>query len=159
MDKIEVNKLLSKINYPGFSRDIVSFGMVSNIQIDSDNVLINLKITSQNEEKKAILVKNIEEKLSEYFSLVKVKIDEIDKNVPSGNFLFFSYPFMKYNSNQYIIPMHADKKIVINTLIGPNHKPRIHINWISPKPKGSFFVIIQVIIYIKSKYPKPTSKP
>ena len=83
MDKIEVNELLSKINYPGFSRDIVSFGMVSNIQIDSDNVLINLKITSQNEEKKAILVKNIEEKLSEYFSLVKVKIDEIDKNKSS----------------------------------------------------------------------------
>ena len=83
MDKIEVNELLSKINYPGFSRDIVSFGMVSNIQIDSDNVLINLKITSQNEEKKAILVKNIEEKLSEYFSLVKIKIDEIDNNKSS----------------------------------------------------------------------------
>ena len=83
MDKIEVNELLSKINYPGFSRDIVSFGMVSNIQIDSDNVLINLKITSQNEEKKAILVKNIEEKLSEYFSSVKIKIDEIDNNKSS----------------------------------------------------------------------------
>ena len=49
MDKIEVNELLSKINYPGFSRDIVSFGMVSNIEIDSDNILINLKITSKNE--------------------------------------------------------------------------------------------------------------
>ena len=83
MDKIEVNELLSKINYPGFSRDIVSFGMVSNIEIDSDNILINLKITSQNEEKKAILFKNIEEKLSEYFSLVKVKIGEIDKNKSS----------------------------------------------------------------------------
>jgi len=83
MDKIEVNELLSKINYPGFSRDIVSFGMVSNIQIDSDSVLINLKITSQNEEKKAILVKNIEEKLSEYFSSVKIKIDEIDNNKSS----------------------------------------------------------------------------
>ena len=63
-----------------------------------------------------------------FLDLMFHKIDEIDKNVPSGNFLFFSYPFMKYNSNQYIIPMHADKKIVINTLIGPNHKPRIHIN-------------------------------
>ena len=83
MDKIEVNELLSKINYPGFSRDIVSFGMVSNIEIDSDNILINLKITSQNEEKKAILVKNIEEKLSEYFSSVKIKIDEIDNNKSS----------------------------------------------------------------------------
>ena len=80
MDKIKVNELLSKINYPGFSRDIVSFGMVDDIQIDSDKVLINLKITSKNEEKKAILVKNIEEKLAEYFSSVEIKIHEIDNN-------------------------------------------------------------------------------
>ena len=80
MDKIKVNGLLSKINYPGFSRDIVSFGMVDDIQIDSDKVLINLKITSKNEEKKAILVKNIEEKLAEYFSSVEIKIHEIDNN-------------------------------------------------------------------------------
>ncbi len=59
MDKKKVNDLLSKINYPGFSRDIVSFGMVDDIQIDSDNVIINLKITSKNEEKKSILVKDI----------------------------------------------------------------------------------------------------
>ena len=44
MDKKKVNDLLSKINYPGFSRDIVSFGMVDDIQIDSDNVIINLKL-------------------------------------------------------------------------------------------------------------------
>ena len=55
MDKKKVNDLLSKINYPGFSRDIVSFGMVNDIQINSDNVIINLKITSKNEEKKEIL--------------------------------------------------------------------------------------------------------
>ena len=83
MDKIKVNELLSKINYPGFSRDIVSFGMVDDIQIDSDKVLINLKITSKNEEKKAILVKNIEEKLAEYFSSVEIKIHEIDNNKSS----------------------------------------------------------------------------
>ena len=83
MDKNKVNELLSKINYPGFSRDIVSFGMVDNIQIDSDNVIINLKITSQNEEKKAILVKDIEKNLSEFFSSVEVKIYEIDKNKSS----------------------------------------------------------------------------
>ena len=59
MDKKKVNDLLSKINYPGFSRDIVSFGMVDDIQIDSDNVIINLKITSKNEEKKEILIKSI----------------------------------------------------------------------------------------------------
>ena len=88
MDKIKVNELLSKINYPGFSRDIVSFGMVDDIQIDSDKVLINLKITSKNEEKKAILVKNIEEKLAEYFSSVEIKIDETNKNTFVSQSLF-----------------------------------------------------------------------
>ena len=39
MDTNKVNELLSKINYPGFSRDIVSFGMVNDIQINSDNVI------------------------------------------------------------------------------------------------------------------------
>ena len=80
MDKDKVKKLLSKINYPGFNRDIVSFGMVNNIQIDSKNIRINLKITSNNEEKKAILVKDIKKKLAEYFSTVTVKIQQIDND-------------------------------------------------------------------------------
>ena len=80
MDKKKVNDLLSKINYPGFSRDIVSFGMVNDIQIDSDNVIINLKITSKNEEKKEILVKSIKENLSEHIFSVEVYIHEIDNN-------------------------------------------------------------------------------
>ena len=83
MDKKKVNDLLSEINYPGFSRDIVSFGMVNDIQIDSDNVIINLKITSKNEEKKEILVKSIKKTLAEHFSLVEVNIHEIDSNKSS----------------------------------------------------------------------------
>ena len=42
--------------------------MVNDIQIDSDNVIINLKITSKNEEKKEILGKSIKKTLAEYFS-------------------------------------------------------------------------------------------
>ena len=83
MDKNKVNELLSRINYPGFSRDIVSFGMVNDIQIDSDNVIINLKITSQNEEKKEKLVKNIEKNYQNIFPSVKVNIHEIDNNKSS----------------------------------------------------------------------------
>ena len=43
MDKNKVKELLSKINYPGFNRDIISFGMVKDIQIKSENVSIYLK--------------------------------------------------------------------------------------------------------------------
>ena len=68
MDKDKVKELLSKINYPGFNRDIISFGMVNDIQIESENVIIYLKITSQNEDKKKLLVKDIKEHLGKYFS-------------------------------------------------------------------------------------------
>ena len=78
MDKNKVKELLSQINYPGFNRDIVSFGMVDKIQIESENVKIKLRITSQDDEKKKLLVNTIKENLAEYFSSVLVEID--DKN-------------------------------------------------------------------------------
>lgn len=83
MDKDKVKKLLSKINYPGFNRDIISFGMVNDIQIESENVIIYLKITSQNEEKKKLLVKDIKENLGKHFSSVSVKIDDKSNSNPS----------------------------------------------------------------------------
>ena len=83
MDKDKVKKLLSNINYPGFNRDIISFGMVNDIQIESENVIIYLKITSQNEEKKKLLVKNIKENLGNHFSSVSVEIDDKGNNNPS----------------------------------------------------------------------------
>ena len=84
MDKDKVKKLLSNINYPGFNRDIISFGMVNDIQIESENVIIYLKITSQNEDKKKLLVKDIKENLGKHFSSVSVKIDDKNNSNPSS---------------------------------------------------------------------------
>jgi len=84
MDKNKVRELLSKINYPGFNRDIISFGMVKDIQIKSENINIYLKITSQNEEKKNLLVQTIKKHLTDHFSSVSVIIDDKDNgNSPS----------------------------------------------------------------------------
>ena len=95
MDKNKVKELLSKINYPGFNRDIVSFGMVDSIQIESDNVIIKLKITSQDNEKKKLLVENIKENLSKYFSSVLVEIDEKNNsNLASGTQAPVSVPVL-----------------------------------------------------------------
>mgnify|MGYP001292828537 FL=1 len=84
MDKDKVKEILSNINYPGFSRDIVSFGMVSGVEINPNEIIINLSITSQNSEKKSILVGDIEKKLGEYFSSVIVNVEEKVPNVPSA---------------------------------------------------------------------------
>ena len=81
MNKNEVKEILANINYPGFNRDIVSFGMVSGIEVKSDEVKIILSITSQNDEKKNILVSDIEKKLNQYFSSVYV---EVEQKAPNG---------------------------------------------------------------------------
>ena len=74
MKKSEVLTLLQAIQYPGFSRDIVSFGMVKNVNVSKDTVAIELTIKTQNDEKKKIVVDEIENKLSQYFKQVDIKI-------------------------------------------------------------------------------------
>ena len=74
MKKSEVLTLLQAIQYPGFSRDIVSFGMVKNVVVSKDTVEIELTIKTQNDEKKQIVVDEIKNNLSQYFKLVDIKI-------------------------------------------------------------------------------------
>ena len=58
--------------------------MVKDIQIKSENVSIYLKITSQNEEKKNLLIQTIKKHLTDHFSSVSVIIDDKDNgNSPS----------------------------------------------------------------------------
>jgi len=42
----EVRQALARVPYPGFSRDIVSFGMVRSIAVEGDRVLIGLLLTT-----------------------------------------------------------------------------------------------------------------
>jgi len=79
--------------------------MVSDIQIDSDNVIINLKITSKNEEKKEKLVKSIKKNLAEHFSSVEVNIHEMDNNKSS--------PVSPGGQSQIIEPILPEVKHVI----------------------------------------------
>ena len=57
--------------------------MVSGIEINSDEITINLSITSQNDEKKSLLVEDIKKQMGEHFSLVHVSIQEKATNAPS----------------------------------------------------------------------------
>ncbi|MEO0509357.1 MAG: Mrp/NBP35 family ATP-binding protein [Verrucomicrobiota bacterium] len=47
MDSNQIKDALKQVKYPGFSRDIVSFGLVRDIEIDADgNALIGIEITT-----------------------------------------------------------------------------------------------------------------
>ena len=58
----EIKNLLKEINYPGFSRDIVSFGMVKNVSTTENGVEITLQINSDNTETISKLQNEIREK-------------------------------------------------------------------------------------------------
>ncbi|GHV02482.1 iron-sulfur cluster carrier protein [Campylobacterota bacterium] len=46
MNENEVKAVLSGVKYPGFDKDIVSFGFVRNVQIKGDQIAIDLEITA-----------------------------------------------------------------------------------------------------------------
>ena len=80
MDKNTVLKELQKINYPGFSRDIVSFGMIKDVIIDQKNIIVFLSISSSNDEKKLQIVKEIRENVKIDGFHLSVKVIEPEEN-------------------------------------------------------------------------------
>lgn len=75
MEKSQILELLKSVKYPGFSRDIVSFGLVKEIIIDNnDRIVIDLALKTQNEDKKNEVIKNIDNLLSEHFKQVNIQI-------------------------------------------------------------------------------------
>ena len=76
MDKNQILDQLKQINYPGFNRDIVSFGMVKEVIIDQKNITIMLAISSSNEEKKNQLVQDISNSIQHEGYDTKIKVLE-----------------------------------------------------------------------------------
>ena len=54
MNKDKVLELLKTVTYPGFSRDIVSFGMVHDVNIENESISVILNIKTQQEDKKEL---------------------------------------------------------------------------------------------------------
>tara|TARA_S200000501_G_scaffold345544_1_gene358281 strand:- start:4696 stop:5796 length:1101 start_codon:yes stop_codon:yes gene_type:complete len=74
MDKNQILEQLKTINYPGFNRDIVSFGMVKDIVIDKNIITIILAISSKNDEKKNQLIEQISNIIQSDQFDIKVKV-------------------------------------------------------------------------------------
>ena len=82
MDKNQILELLKTIKkLPGFNRDIVSFGMVKNVELNNEDVQIYLNISSQNDEKKQLIKNSIESLLSSKLKSLKMNLSE-DKTPP-----------------------------------------------------------------------------
>jgi ATP-binding protein involved in chromosome partitioning len=75
MNKSEVLELLKTIKYPGFSRDIISFGIIDKIEIIDKNISVELKIPTQNEDVKKEIIDNIRHNLESVSQFDEIKID------------------------------------------------------------------------------------
>ena len=75
MNNEQILDALKNVVYPGFTKDIVTFGFVKNISIDGEKVSLDVDITSSAEEVKLQLIKDVETELQ------KLGFKEITVNI------------------------------------------------------------------------------
>ncbi len=75
MTEKHILELLKNIQYPGFTRDIVSFGMVDSISVSGDSIKITLSMKTENEEHKSLLIEQIIELISVKTNSTKINVE------------------------------------------------------------------------------------
>ena len=74
MNKNDIIEILKQVKYPGFSRDIVSFGLVKELQLENKKLTIQHQLTTGNPDHQNRLESEIK--------------SAIQKNISSKNSLF-----------------------------------------------------------------------
>ena len=64
MSPEDVRERLRSVKYPGFSRDIVSFGIVKDIQLDAYRTQVRLALPTENKEVADAVVAAVDELLA-----------------------------------------------------------------------------------------------
>lgn len=76
MNKEIVEQALKTVKYPGFSRDIVSFGLIRDLDCDDqNNVSLEVVLTTSDEQIPILIKQDIEKKLSELQGIGKIDIN------------------------------------------------------------------------------------
>ena len=79
----QVRNALRSVRYPGFSRDIVSFGLIRNIQIDNGEISVQLALATNDPNVPATIKNDAEKILRELAGVKRAKI-LIDIHAPPG---------------------------------------------------------------------------
>ena len=84
MTKDQILKALSQINYPGFNRDIVSFGLIDDISLSDENVRITLKLSAE-KSKQEEMKKMVRDELESLGKFKNVEVVVTGMTQPMGN--------------------------------------------------------------------------
>ena len=75
MNQDQIKDLLKTVNFPGFSRDIVSFGMVKNISVDEGDLQVTLSAGTQNQEHLRQIKEEVYSVLTEKSGIANIQVN------------------------------------------------------------------------------------
>ena len=70
-----IKKVLTQVKFPGYNRDIISFGLVKDLKIIKDTLYISLSVKTDDKNNKKLIEGEIESVIKENFNLKEVKIN------------------------------------------------------------------------------------
>jgi ATP-binding protein involved in chromosome partitioning len=85
LDKEIIRSALKAVKYPGFSRDIVSFGLIDNISVDGSSVSVRINITTGDNAVPAQIKASIENVLGQMEEVEGVQVDIIVQQPKGGS--------------------------------------------------------------------------
>lgn len=83
IEKEEIMQILKKIKYPGYSRDIVSFGLIREIRIEDNKLLIKIMFSTEDEEKRRAILENINKALC-FYNFDKIDYEILEKKIAAS---------------------------------------------------------------------------
>ena len=81
MENQKILEILKTINYPGFSRDIVSFGIIKEINFNKGTVLVTIDVKTDNKSQIRELHDSIKNTLEKNENIDEVKIQILNSNI------------------------------------------------------------------------------
>ena len=81
MENQKILEILKTINYPGFSRDIVSFGIIKEINFNNGMVLVTIDVKTDNKSQIRELHDSIKNTLEKNENIDEVKIQILNSNI------------------------------------------------------------------------------
>jgi ATP-binding protein involved in chromosome partitioning len=87
MSEDKLKALVQQVKYPGFSKDVVAFGLIQNVKVSDNSVELGVKFTSEKEAVRQEILGNIEKTLRQggYDKLSIEVIQAPAKAAPSGD--------------------------------------------------------------------------
>lgn len=86
MSEDKLKSLLQQVKYPGFSKDVVSFGLIQNVKVIDKDVELGVKFSSEKEDIRQQILGNIEKVLRDGgFEKISIEVIQIPTQKAASN--------------------------------------------------------------------------